>query len=241
MAARLNPLTWLAVLVTYLAAVFLSESRGQFAWLAGILGTGLLLERRAIASVVARVRPFVYFLPIMFGFYMAMTHLLTGDPMFAVISSVSVSALRIFIMIVTMSVFLEFTPSVSILDAIRTLWRRTGIRWRRAEDAFQLLYLTFRFFPMLKEEVEGMANVDEALGIPPARRKFDMIKRTVVYLPGLVANCLHRAENLGLAMDTRGYGRVLPRGVASPWHFCPSDAFVFALLVLFLAGFASLA
>ena len=144
-------------------------------------------------------------------------------------------------MVFCMTLFLEINDAMMILDALRTLWRKTGISSRKIEDFFLLLYLTFRFYPLLREEVRTISSLGKALGLPSDQGKIKQVKRTASYLPGMIMNCLHRADNLALAMEIRGYGRFLPRGLVNPIGFFWRDAVVLVLALLMVSGLIILA
>lgn len=241
MTAKLNPLTWVFLLVVTLFLVFRSESLIEYAWLAAGLSAVVFSANLSLKSIFSRLRPILLFLPFMFFFYMVMSLLFAETAFGRTVETVVVSGVRILLMVFSMAMFLELTGSMKILDALRSLWRATRISSRTVEDGFQLLYLTFRFFPMLKEEIQAISQLEKALGLPPRPGRFSHIRRTAYYLPGLISNSLQRADNLAVAIQTRKYGQVLPRGLANPVGFHAVDTLFFALAVLFIAGHVSLA
>ena len=241
MGAKLNPLTRVILLATYFVLVLQAESIRQFSWLFITLLTTLLITHVSSRSILFRLGPFLIFFPVMFVLYTVLSLILGDGSVRETVQSVSVATIRILLMICGTALFLELISSTDILDALRTVWRKSGVRWRRVEDAFQLLYLTFRFFPVLKEQVLSMSRLDTALGLPRPGGRIGHMKRMASSLPGLVANCLHRADNLGLAMESRGYGSVLPRGLANPLFFHGADVLALGVLIFFVSGYSALA
>lgn len=206
-------------------------------WLAGGLVAAFLFTRGSWRSVAARLRPFLIFLPLLLAGYVFFTLILTSGPPVEAVRAVVPSAVRIVLLMGATSVFLEAVNSADLLDALRTLWVRSGFRWRPVDDFFLLVYIAFRFFPILKEEVDGFINADRALGIPRRQGRLGQIRRWTAGLPGIIASCLTRADNLGMIMGIRGYGRVLPRGIASPFPFSVRDLFAITSIALFAAGY----
>lgn len=234
---RVNPLTVLVLWVAYLILVFQVGSVLSFLWLAGGLAGVLVFQSGSWRPVLGRMRPFLIFLPILFAAYVILTLILTPESPAGAVRSAIPSALRVLLFMAAAAVFLELTSSSDLLDALRTLWSRSRLRWRPVDDLFLLIYIALRFFPMLKEEVTAFVNADRTLGIPPPSGKIKKVRRWTANLPGLIASCLARADNLGVAMEVRGYGQVLPRGIASPFSFAIRDVFVLAGMGLYSAGY----
>lgn len=241
MKSGLNPLSWLILLGAYLVLVFRSVSAAQYAWLLLALLVTLFVLRRSFRSILRRMGPILAFLPVMFSFYLVVSLILAETAFGETVRTIFISSARILLMVFGVASFLEFTSAMAILDSLRTLWRRLGLSWRAMEDLFQLLYLSLRFFPMLREEIQSISHLEKALGLPTARGRFNQVRRMGLSLPGLISNCLCRADNLAVAMETRRYGAVLPRGVANPVEFRLADAGLFFLLLLLVAGHTALA
>ena len=237
MEVNLNPLTWVILLITYFVLAFKTVILQQYVWLLIILLVPAFLMNVSFRSIVRRVRHILLFLPILFIFYVGLSLILSENTFAGTIQAISISTARILLIIFSMALFLELTHSMTILDSLRTLWWRAGIQSRRMEDFFQLLYLTFRFFPILREEVQTVSSLEKAFGLPPVQRRFKQIKQIASYLPGFVVDCLQRADHLAMAMEIRGYGRVLPRGIANPIRFHSADAFVLISLFFLMTGY----
>lgn len=238
---RVNPITLLILWIAYLVLVFRAASPLSFLWLAGGLAVLPLSKKGSWRPVLVRMLPYLVFLPILIAGYLILTLLLTSDPVVETLLAAVPSGLRVFLLMAATAVFIEWTSSGDLLDALRTLWYRSRIRWRHMDDFFLLIYIALRFFPILKEEITGFMDADRALGLPERRGKLAQVRRWTVSLPGVIASCLNRADNLGMAMEIRGYGRILPRGIASPFSFSHADLYVLSGLVLFIAGFVFLA
>jgi len=241
MRKTLNPITWLILLIFFFTMIFQPDLKSHFIWLFFILLILSIILNISLKKIFMRIRYILIFLPILFLFYFTISLLLTEQPFLEIIQTVSISVIRIILMVFAMSLFLEINGSMEILDSLRTLWIKTKIPSRKVEDFFQLLYLTFRFFPLLREEVQTISSFSKTLNLPSDLGRLKQIKRTALYLPGLIFNCLHRADNLALSMEARGYGRVLPRGLLHPIEFRWQDALVLICVFFFILGLSTLA
>ena len=241
MRRQLNPLTWLILLILYLVILFQSGLISHCIGLTIFLFILSIIMKVSLKKMVWRSRHILLFIPILFLFYITISIFFFNITFHDIFLTVSISAFRIILMVFCMTLFLEINDAMMILDALRTLWRKTGISSRKIEDFFLLLYLTFRFYPLLREEVRTISSLGKALGLPSDQGKIKQVKRTASYLPGMIMNCLHRADNLALAMEIRGYGRFLPRGLVNPIGFFWRDAVVLVLALLMVSGLIILA
>ena len=241
MLDRPNPITLTLFLIVYLMLVFSVEAVNQF-FLLVLTATALMsVVRIDVRSLYLRIRPLILYVPVMLVIYTGSSLLLTSDSPAEVAEAAFLSGIRIFLMVVVTATVIEAVSSIRLLDALRTICRRTALRGRVVEDTFQLMNLTFRFYPMLKEEVVAITNLETYMGLSSDNGRISRVKRMATHLPSLISNCLHRAENLGIAMESRRYGTVLPRGIANPVGFGMSDLLYLLLTALLVQGHFSLA
>lgn len=237
---RLNPLTILILVLIYIALVFKASHIIQFLFLMAIFPP-FFFSKNILRSVIFRIKPFLLFLPLMFGVYIGISLILSNQPFNEIVISTGLSGLRLFLMILSMALFLGLGNLTSLIDSLRTLWSKTGIKWRVIEDGFQLLYLTFRFFPTCQDDIRNYGNFEKALGFPSDNGRWGSVKRYATKLPALIAVSFRRAEQLGWAMEVRDYGRIIPRGIASPVPFTVIDGMALTIALLCIIGFKSLA
>ncbi len=236
MKRQLNPLTLLFLLGIYLVSLFSAVSWSGFGWhLLALILFGAL-QRLSLKQVWRRILPVLAYLPVMTILYCAISLAVSSDPFLTIISQAIWAAARILLLVSATALFLELVPSFVLIDAFRTVWHRFGLKWRRVEDLFQLLDLVLRFFPMVMVEVRALMALEKSLSFAPPLSKQKRIKKVAKQLPTLIVNCLHRAGQIGLAMEGRGYGTVLPRSVATPVHLTHRDGFVVVAMVTFLIG-----
>jgi energy-coupling factor transporter transmembrane protein EcfT len=119
----------------------------------------------------------------------------------------------------------------ALVDSLKTLMDRIGLRSRLAEDALQTLRLILVFIPQVLQEYKSLEYFNRALGFAtPSTLRLKVQFYGGNLLP-VLSRSLERARRLGEGMRLRGYGQVIPRGQLTPLPFGVWDA----MLVLFIA------
>ena len=236
-----NPIVLLLSGVVLTSLIFLAESRLQFFWLSLILFIGMVVQQDGFKNTISRLRSYFVYLFFMFGIYVIFTMFLTHKEISQILPAIGLSMFRLSLMMVTLSLLLSSLNSDQLVDAFRTIWLKTGIKSRKVEDFFQLISLILRFFPTFSSEVKHRLEVSKMLGIPTSNSIIESAKSKATILPGLIINCLHRADTVEKSMRIRGYGNHIPRSVANPVYFTSYDLFFIIFLILFIGGFSSLA
>ena len=236
MKRQLNPLTLLFLLGVYLVSLFSAESWSSIGWhLLALILFGAV-QQIQIQSVWKRIVPILMYLPVMTILYCAISLAVSSDFLLTIIAQAIWAAARIVFLVSAMSVFLELVPSFILIDAVRTVWYRFRLKWRRVEDLFQLFDLVFRFLPMVTAEVKALMALEKSLSFTPSHSRREKIRKVAKHLPTLIVNCLNKAGQIAVAMEGRGYGTVLPRSVATPVEFTQRDIIVAIAMVTFLIG-----
>jgi len=236
MKQQLNPLPHLLLLGVYLISLFSAENWNDIGWHLVVLILFGTVQRLHIQSVLKRIFPILMYLPIMMILYCAISLAVSSDSLLTIISQAIWAAARIIFLLSAMSMFLELVPSFILIDAARTVWYRFGLKWRRVEDLFQLLDLVLRFFPMVRAEVKALIALEKSLSFTSSYSSRERLRKVAKQLPTLIVNCLNRAGQIGVAMEGRGYGKVLPRSVSTPVEFTQRDGIVAIVIVTFLIG-----
>ena len=239
--SRLNPLTLFFSAILFLILTFKAETSLHLIWLATSLGLMTAFTQLPIRVIARRVKPFLYFMPVMLILYLPLAVVLSGTGIEEQLRLLALPISRIFLMLSAMTIFLEFTSTAAVLDVVRTIWFKAEGKWRWVENSFQMLYLVFRFFPMFRDEFSTRQTLDKALCFNDTSGRFFNIFTLAHHLPAVVSNIFHRAENLGMSMTIRGFGTKVPRGVAQPRSFGFSDLAAAGICILFILGFRSLA
>lgn len=232
----LNPITLMFLLIVYLFSLFSVETLAGYGFHFLIVALAVPLLGVTFSALLTRIRPVLYFLPLMTLLYCLSSILMTSEPFSVILGMALLSALKILLMVMGTVLFLERVSSSEMIDSLRTLWSRRGLKWRWMEDLFQLLDLSMRFFPMVSEEVKAVNRLEKALSLAPTKSIWAQLKKPSTQLPTLVATCIHRAEQIGDSMAGRGYGKVVPRSVSSPVKFKTLDGVVLMALLSLVVG-----
>lgn len=236
MKQKLNPLTLLFLMVAYIFSLFSVVSWSGYIWHLAVIIFVIYLLDISFHAIKQRVRPVIVFIPFMTILYCIFSFSLSTDPVTTVFQQALDAATKILLLVMVTSMFLEIVSSSRIMDALRTLWYRQNLRWRVVEDLFQLIDLSLRFFPLVASEVKALASLDKTLGFVSPKSKVAKIKKAANHLPTLIITCIHRASQIGRAMDGRGYGTVLPRTIAKPISFDLIDWLVMIVVIIFFVG-----
>ena len=117
----------------------------------------------------------------------------------------------------------SFTLSISELILGLNLLLRPLRRLRLpVDDIVLMVQVTVRFIPFLTQSAERIVKAQASRGAAWGKGSGSLLQRVRQALPMIVPlflNSLHRAENLALAMDARGYGGSTARTAMHELHF----------------------
>lgn len=240
MAVRPNPIAMLGVALVMCALWMRAVNWTQVGVLASLQAVAAGATHARPKQLWKQVRVVIRSLPILFALYALFSILLAGKPLVAALALSAETAGRFLGMAAALALFLEVTPGLVLVDALRTVWSGWGVKSRVAEDFFQWIYLTLRFYPTMTAEVAELRASQAAMGLPLPKNRREEVRQFARDLPTLWTVMVRRARTIGELMEMRGYGLVLPRGVAFPvpWKF--SDTILIFLMIPFVAGFLSL-
>ena len=117
----------------------------------------------------------------------------------------------------------SFTLSVSeLILGLNLLLRPLGWLGLPVDDVVLMVQVTMRFIPFLTQSAERIVKAQASRGAAWGKGSGGLLLRVRQALPMIVPlflNSLHRAENLALAMDARGYGGSAVRTSMHELHF----------------------
>ncbi len=136
-----------------------------------------------------------------------------------------------------MGVLLVGLSAQRIVDSLKTLLDKSRWHSRRAEDLLQILRLILVFIPQVRREYARLERFNRALGFAPPANLGQKVRFYGGNLLPVLSRSLARADQLGVVMEQRGYGRVVPRGQLTPVPFRAADSgWTLAILVLLGGG-----
>lgn len=112
----------------------------------------------------------------------------------------------------------------TLIDSLKTALDQTGLHSRWGEDAVQTLRLTLSFIPQAQDEFKQLQRFHAALGFSRPRGLRQRIRYYGSHITPVLSRSMDRARQVGLVMEQRGYGRVVPRGQLTPVPFRSTDA-----------------
>ena len=191
----------------------------------------ILLNITYIKSAFKQVKPFLLFLPIMIIIYLIMSFIFTNSTWAIIINDAGFAISKLLLLVIVMSLYLEISKKHNLILAIRSIWSKLNLKWKKIEDLFMFLELTLRFYPTFQREWQTINRSKRALGIVTAESKWNRVKSVTNDLPGMILQSYRKAENTALIMQQRGYGKQIPRGVANPIIFKIND-FIFIVIIV---------
>ncbi|NOZ03085.1 MAG: hypothetical protein GXO92_00550 [FCB group bacterium] len=212
----------------------------------GLINSGIIIllfiiNRRCIRNVFLRIRPFLFLIPVMSVFYIGFSFWFTNETLVSTLFVAGKAIVTLLLLIMVMSLYLERNSSRDILTAFRTLWRKMDRPWQGVEDFFLFLGLTLRFYPTFQREWEATQRAQQALGLHQNMSRFEQIKLLVRTLPGIVLYNYRKADEMAVVMKLRGFGQIVPRGVAFPVNFSFTDALLMVIIPGIIFGVRFLA
>ena len=181
--------------------------------------TIVIYNYRISPLIISKIKPFIYYFPVMLILYIFFSLLLTDNSIQLIIYEALYGFCRLILMVATMMYFFEITPNKDIVVLSRSIWVKFNLQWKWVENFFMFLSMTLRFYPTFQSNWNSIKNCHKTLGLESNLSNFGKIKRTAKELPALLIHELKRANDISLAMKLRGYGKQFPRGVTYPIPF----------------------
>ena len=175
----------------------------------------LLLNIGNIKSIIKQVKPFILFLPIFIFVYIFISLIFTQSSLNMILNEAGFAISKLLLLVFVMSMYLEISKNHDIVLALRSIWSKLKLQWKWIDDLFMFLELTLRFYPTFQQEWQSINRSKIALGMASDGKKWEKVKSTANGLPGIIIQSYLKAENTANVMKQRGYGNVIPRGVAT--------------------------
>lgn len=247
---RLDPRVKVVGALAFMASCLVATGAAALALAASVVVGLCLLARIPPARLARQLRPLASVVAIS-----ALINLfcIDGGPLIASWGPVSIHqagadaavlyAVRFLLMFAAGTLLVLTTTPVAIADALRALLsplERVGVR---TGDAAMTISIALRFVPILARDARDVADAQTARGAGLGRRgPLAFIRACIPMAAPLFASALRHAENLGRAMDARGYTGDARRTV---WRGLRLDArpdgVAIALLLAYLAASVALA
>ncbi len=229
---KVNILVRLWFYLTLAISVLMVPSPAVWTGYLAVAAVLLYLNRGNAAQLGRRLKPYLFFLPVMIILYTGFSLLLTADNLVTIVNQGLFAFIKLVLMITIMNIYFLRSSDGEILCALRSLWRKTGLSWRFMEDLFLYLELTLRFFPTFQHDWEQLRESRQALGLNHSGKRLGTIKQAATDLPSLLLRNLSRADEIAHSVVMRGYGQTIPRGVAHPVVYTIVDLLLFLTIAI---------
>jgi energy-coupling factor transporter transmembrane protein EcfT len=200
-----------------------------------------LINRSQILTIFRKMKSFVFYFPIMLIIYVLFSLLLTDNSIIFSINKAIFGILKLILMVGAMTFFIETTSSQDIVILLRSLWFKMDKSWKWVDDLFLFLEMTLRFYPTFQSTWESIRNSRKALGLEIELSQWSQVKIGAKEIPGLLIHQLRRADDVAMAINLRGYGKQIPRGITYHIPVKGDHIFQMTIVVFFFLGIHSIA
>ncbi|MDD4052422.1 MAG: energy-coupling factor transporter transmembrane component T [candidate division Zixibacteria bacterium] len=240
---RLDPRTKITMVLVVMVAALIGKTVA-FSLISIAVLLGLLLSCRLGWRLIARnLRPIVWFI-----LFTALFHLLFSgrdDPEIVFsIGSLTVTktgaamalaySARILIFVLATFILSLTTSPVAISEGIVSLLKPLRRMKVPVYDLGMILFIALRFIPVLADEIETIRKAQHIRGMDASRSLRGRLKRATALVLPVFFSALRRADELSVAIETRGYRSGHPRSSLHPLRFGRQDGVVFGLTALAL-------
>jgi energy-coupling factor transport system permease protein len=232
---KLDARTKILLVVLVMISALLSVSLPFYVALIVILLTLLLSCGLGWRRIHGNLKPVVWFIV-----FTALFHLLfsgRGDPdilfkmWFVSVSRTAammavVFSARILIFVLSTFILSLTTSPLSLSEAIVSLLK--PLRWLRLPiyDLGMILFIALRFIPVLANELDTIQKAQFIRGVDFTGSIRTRIKRAAALVLPVFFSALRRADDLSVAIETRGYRSGQPRSSLHPLQFQSIDFMV---------------
>jgi len=189
----------------------------------------ILISGISLKTIFHSIRYLLIFLPITFLVHLLISsqgwRWLSGAIVFDVsmLSQPTLFTLRLGNLILFMAFVIKWIKDIDFIDAVYHLLKPLRrFKWR-VDDFFQIIFISVKFFPILKEEY---ARLDEGWKVfsPVAENRIsERVQRVRKSLIPLMIFSFQRAETLADAISIRGYDSAHQRSYFKQLRFNISD------------------
>ena len=184
-----------------------------------ILIISILIHKKSILGILLKLKPILYYFPVMLIFYLVFSFLLTDNSIKQILNEAFFGFIKILLMISAMAFFFKSTDSDDFINIFRSIWSKANISWKWPENLFVFLSTTLRFYPTVQSNWNSLLKTRRSLGFKTGSTHIEKVKIAAKSLPSLILYQLHWADDIATAMKLRGNGRNFPRGVVHPVNF----------------------
>lgn len=237
---RLDPRTKLIIIFFYVIVVFFANNAASYGLLSAFVLISLINTRIPIRYILKGLTP-IWFL-ILFTFILHLFVTKEGEVIYEIFTLKIYSggvqqglmiSLRFGLLIFMTSLLTLTTTPIEITDAIEELLRPLNKIKFPVHELALMMSISLRFIPTLMQETDKISKAQASRGVDfrtgPIKER---IKAIVPLLVPLFISAFKRAEELAMAMESRGYQGGEGRSKLRELKFYTKDYLIFVLFVV---------
>ena len=178
-----------------------------------------LYNKSVIKKIINNFISMLFFLPFMLVIYLLISLIFTQMTFIESTEYALLAFLKFSLIVLLMNFYLETASSENLIISFRSLWFKTGLKWKWVDDFFLFLSLSLRLYPTFQSNWINNMNSQKAIGIRFNNSYYGKLIEISKELPAVLVYQLNRSNDIALAMKLRGYGMHYPRNVISPIKF----------------------
>jgi energy-coupling factor transport system permease protein len=241
---RLDPRTKIIFVFLIMTAALVKTSLIFYAILTLLLLTLLISCGLNWRMILGNLKPIVWFVALTAAFHLLFSGKDDPEVMFTILGyavshtaafmAITYSA-RILIFVLSTFVLSLTTNPVSLSEGIISLLSPLKFVKIPVQDLGMILFIALRFIPVLADEVETIRKTQMIRGVQFTGKLRARIKRSTALILPVFFSALRRADDLSVAIYTRGYRSGRPRSSLQPLKFAAIDYAVITLSLLMMA------
>lgn len=243
---RLDARTKILMVLLVMLSALLNTSLSFYLVLIAILLILLIACRLEWRLILGNLRPVAWFIAFTAFFHLLFSGHNDPDIVFSwwfisisktAMMMASVYSARILIFVLSTFVLSLTTNPLSLSEAIIFLLR--PLLWLRIPiyDLGMILFIALRFIPVLANELDTIRKAQFIRGVDLSGSIRTRIKRSVALILPVFFSALRRADDLSVAIETRGYRSGQPRSSLYPLRFEMIDLVLLALTTISLGSY----
>ncbi len=242
--AHIDPRIKIISTIIIIATIAILANPVSYAILSLLLLAGIFISGLSMRIIWANIRPFFFVAAITFLLHLIFSSR-GGEVIFSVFGKDitttgmtigAVFAWRIFLLFAVAVLFNLTTDPLDISDASVRLLRPLNIVGLRVDHAALLIFMSFRFVPLISEEAQAIYAAQVSRGFNPRGGLIKRLKNSVPLIISIFSAVMRRAGNMAVALDARGFHPARKRTSFRQFAMTSADIILFIVVLLFSAG-----
>ena len=235
----MNPITRLFIYVLFSLSIMVSTTMEVFLMHLCFIIIILIYKWPLSKELWSNFKPFLFYLPISGLIFFIISTILTTKSINIIAKDVMYATVRLYAMILVMSIYITEKQSNNLLIAVRGLWYDSKINIIWLDKIILFFELTLRLFPSTKQIWFDISRAQKAISKAPENSKLKNTINISKSIPDYILLNLNSTEKIVENMVMRGYGKSARRSVYPHIKFSLFDVYICFFLVLFLSSIHS--